>query len=63
MEGLLLQLLIGIVVFGAIFAVVQLVLPHIGLPDWAVAAVRIVLACIFLIWLIYLLMPLLHRVA
>lgn len=61
MEGLLVQLLVGIIVFGCLFAVLVLVLPQLGLPPWVTSAVRIILAAIFLIWLIYLCVPLLHR--
>lgn len=59
-ESLLLHLLIGIIVFGAVFAVIKLILPGIGLPAWAVQAALIVASCIFLVWLIYLLVPLAH---
>jgi hypothetical protein len=61
MEGILLQLLIGLIIFGVLFALLMLVLPQLGLPDWTVQAVRLVLAAIFLIWIIYLVFPLLHR--
>jgi uncharacterized membrane protein len=60
-EGLLLQLLVGIIVFGVLFTILLLVLPQLGLPLWVTQAVRIILAGIFLIWLIYLLFPLMHR--
>jgi uncharacterized membrane protein len=60
-EGLLLQLLVGIIVFGVLFTILLLVLPQLGLPIWVTQAVRIILAGIFLIWLIYLLFPLMHR--
>ena len=58
MEGLLIHLLIGLIIFGVVFALIQLVLPQLGLPAWITQAVRIVVAAIFLIWLIYLLLPL-----
>jgi prepilin signal peptidase PulO-like enzyme (type II secretory pathway) len=61
MEPLLVQLLIGIIVFGVLFTILLLVLPQLGLPLWVTQAVRIILAGIFLIWLIYLLFPLMHR--
>jgi prepilin signal peptidase PulO-like enzyme (type II secretory pathway) len=61
MEPLLVQLLIGIIVFGVLFTILLLVLPQLGLPIWVTQAVRIILAGIFLIWLIYLLFPLMHR--
>jgi hypothetical protein len=62
-ESLLLHLLIGLIVFGCIFAVVRLVLPNIGLPEWAAQAAYIVLCCLFLVWLIYLLLPLVRSSA
>ena len=58
MEGLLIHLLVGLIIFGVIFALIQLVLPQLGLPPWITQAVRIVVAAIFLIWLLYLLLPL-----
>ena len=61
MEPILVQLIVGIIVFGALFAVLVLVLPQLGLPLWVTQAVRIILAAIFLIWIIYLLVPLMHR--
>lgn len=61
MEGLLLQLLIGLIVFGVIFAILRLVVPNLGLPPWVSQAVLLVVGAIFLIWLIYLLLPLAHR--
>lgn len=60
MEGILLKLLIGVIVFGVIFAVLRIVLPNLTLPAWVGQIVYLVLSVIFLIWLIYLLLPLLH---
>jgi hypothetical protein len=59
-ETLLIHLLIGLIVFGALFALVKLVLPHLELPAWTITAVLIVLSTLFLVWLIYLLLPLVH---
>jgi hypothetical protein len=58
LETLLIHLLVGLIVFGVIFALITLVLPQLGLPAWITQAVRLVLAAIFLIWLLYLLLPL-----
>jgi hypothetical protein len=55
MERILVELLVVLLVAGAIFAVVRLVAGGLGLPGWVVQATGIVLAVVLIIWLIRLL--------
>src|SRR5262245_3814442 len=59
-EVLLVHLLIGLIVFALVFGLIRLVLPGLGAPDWAITAANLIVAAMFLVWLLYLLMPLLH---
>ena len=63
MEGLLIKFVVGVIVFGVLFAIVRLILPNLGLPAWVGQVVLLVLGAVFVIWLLYLLVPLIHMAA